>query len=62
MQARESLKRYHDLAPQDPASLLLGARIEQALGQRQAQAHYELLLRGKFPDSDEARRLGEMPR
>ncbi|MDM7322715.1 MAG: type IV pilus biogenesis/stability protein PilW [Gammaproteobacteria bacterium] len=62
MQARESLKRYHDLAPQDPASLLLGARIEQALGQRQAQAYYELLLRGKFPDSDEARRLEEMSR
>ncbi|MGC8854984.1 MAG: type IV pilus biogenesis/stability protein PilW [Halothiobacillaceae bacterium] len=62
MQARESLRRHHDLAPQSPASLLLGARIEQALGQRQAQAHYELLLRGKFPDSDEARRLGEMPK
>jgi len=58
-QAQSSLERYHELAPQSPASLLLGVRIEQALGQRQAQAHYELLLRGKFPDSDEARRLGE---
>lgn len=58
-QAQSSLQRYHELAPRGPASLLLGARIEQALGQRQAQAHYELLLRGKFPDSDEARRLGE---
>lgn len=58
-QAQSSLQRYHELAPQGPASLLLGARIEQALGHRQAQAHYELLLRGKFPDSDEARRLRE---
>lgn len=61
-QAQSSLARYHELAPQGPASLLLAARIEKALGQRQAQARYELLLRGKFPDSDEARRLGEMPR
>ncbi len=58
-QAQSSLARYHELAPQGPASLLLAARIEKALGQRQAQGHYELLLRGKFPDSDEARRLGE---
>ncbi|MGK0673718.1 MAG: type IV pilus biogenesis/stability protein PilW [Halothiobacillaceae bacterium] len=61
-QAQSSLARYHELAPQGPASLLLAARIEKALGQRQAQAHYELLLRGKFPDSDEARRLEEMSR
>ncbi|MEW6445539.1 MAG: type IV pilus biogenesis/stability protein PilW [Pseudomonadota bacterium] len=60
--AHTSLQRYHALAPQDPASLLLGARIERALGNREAQGHYELLLRGKFPDSDETRRLGEMSR
>ncbi|MEW6764224.1 MAG: type IV pilus biogenesis/stability protein PilW [Pseudomonadota bacterium] len=60
MKASRSLQRYHELAPQGPASLLLGARIERALGHREAQANYELLLRGKFPESDEARRLGEM--
>lgn len=60
VKASRSLQRYHELAPQGPSSLLLGARIEHALGHREAQANYELLLRGKFPESDEARRLGEM--
>lgn len=60
-EAQASLQRYHELVPQGPASLLLAARIEQALGQRQEQARYELLLRGKFPDSNEARSLGGSP-
>ncbi|OYY74256.1 MAG: type IV pilus biogenesis/stability protein PilW [Gammaproteobacteria bacterium 28-57-27] len=56
--ANVSLQRYHALEAQNPASLLLGARIEKTLGHREAQAHYELLLRGKFPDSVEALSLG----
>lgn len=59
MQANTSLQRFHAIEPQNPASLLLGAKIEKALGHREAQAHYELLLRGKFPDSDEAHSLGD---
>ncbi len=58
LDADVSLQRYHALEAQNPASLLLGAKIQKALGHRQAQAHYELLLRGKFPDSDEALSLG----
>lgn len=58
LDANVSLQRYHALEPQNPASLLLGAKIEKALGHREAQAHYELLLRGKYPDSDEALSLG----
>lgn len=58
LDANVSLQRYHALEAQNPASLLLGAKIEKALGHREAQAHYELLLRGKFPDSDEALSLG----
>ncbi|MEW5837399.1 MAG: type IV pilus biogenesis/stability protein PilW [Pseudomonadota bacterium] len=58
LEANTSLQRYHALEAQNPASLLLGAKIEKALGHREAQAHYELLLRGKFPDSDEAHSLG----
>ncbi len=58
LEASVSLQRYHALEAQNPASLLLGAKIEKALGHREAQAHYELLLRGKFPDSDEAHSLG----
>jgi len=56
--ANVSLQRYHALEAQNPASLLLGAKIEKALGHKEAQAHYELLLRGKFPDSDEALSFG----
>ncbi|MDD2892662.1 MAG: type IV pilus biogenesis/stability protein PilW [Halothiobacillaceae bacterium] len=56
--ANVSLQRYHALEAQNPTSLLLGAKIEKALGHREAQAHYELLLRGKFPDSVEALSLG----
>jgi type IV pilus assembly protein PilF len=59
MQANTSLQRFHAIEPQNSASLLLGAKIEKALGHREAQAHYELLLRGKFPDSDEAHSLGD---
>jgi len=62
IKANTSLQRFHELASQTPASLWLGSRIESALGHRDARAHYELLLRGKFPESDEARRLGEMQR
>ena len=58
LEASTSLQRYHALEAQNPASLLMGAKIEKALGHREAQAHYELLLRGKFPDSDEAHSLG----
>jgi len=58
LDANVSLQRYHALDAQNPASLLLGAKIEKSLGHREAQAHYELLLRGKFPDSDEALSLG----
>jgi type IV pilus assembly protein PilF len=59
LEANISLQRYHALEVQNPTSLLLGAKIEKALGHREAQAHYELLLRGKFPDSDEALSLGD---
>lgn len=60
IKATTSLQRFHELAAQTPGSLFLGARIESSLKHRDAQAHYELLLRGKFPDSEEARRLGDL--
>jgi len=37
--------------------LLLAFRIERALGAKDAQASYALRLRGKFPDSAEAKQL-----
>lgn len=63
--ARESLsargfyQRYLAVAPQTPESLWLGIQIERVLGDRSAVGSYSLLLKGKFPDSEEARKLIE---
>lgn len=57
LSARGFYQRYLAVAPQTPESLWLGIQIERALGDRSAADSYALLLKGKFPDSDEARRL-----
>lgn len=61
LQARAFYQRYLDLArQQSPHSLLLGIKIENQLGNQDAVASYSLLLKGKFPDSAEARELKDM--
>ena len=45
--ARAYPKRYHAAANPNPQSLWLGIQIERVLGDRNAQASYELMLRGK---------------
>jgi type IV pilus assembly protein PilF len=57
LRARSFFQRYLELAPQTPENPLTGIRIEEALGNRDTVASYSLLLRGKFPDSDEAQEL-----
>lgn len=57
LSARGFYQRYLAVAPQTPESLWIGLQIERALGDRSAADSYALLLKGKFPDSDEARRL-----
>ena len=59
LQARAYLQRYEAVAPHTPRSLWLGVRIERALGDRDAEASYALLLKGKFPDAKETRQLLE---
>ena len=57
--ARAFIQRYLDASNETPETLLLAVRIEHALGARDAQAQYSNRLRGKFPDSPEARQLSE---
>ena len=57
--AYDYLRRYKSRARQTPSSLLLGIRITHQLGLDDETASMALLLRNRFPDSDEARLLQE---
>lgn len=51
--ARGYLQRYLEVAEHTPRSLWLGMRVENALGNRDAVSSYSLMLRKRFPDSQE---------
>lgn len=55
--ARGFMQRYFEVAADTPEALLLAFRIEHAMGDKNAQATFALRLRGKFPQSAEARQL-----
>lgn len=57
LSARGFMQRYFEVAKDTPEVLLLAFRIERALGAKDAQASYAVRLRGKFPDSAEAKQL-----
>lgn len=57
LSARGFMQRYFDVGQDTPEALLLAFRIERALGAKDAQASYAVRLRGKFPDSAEAKQL-----
>jgi len=57
LSARAYLQRYSESGSHNPRSLWLGVRIERALGDRDAEASYALLLKNNFPDSREAQLL-----
>lgn len=56
-EARDYLHRYLKLKRHTPRSLWVGIRIERELGDKNALASYELLLRNKFSGSKEAQLL-----
>lgn len=60
--ARGFIQRHFEVAQDSPESLLLAFRIERVLGSKDAQAKYALRLRGKFPDSAEAKMLRNLTR
>jgi len=55
--ARGFIQRYFEVGEDTPRSLLLGVKIEDALGYKDAEASYAVRLKGKFPQSPEAQRL-----
>lgn len=55
--ARGFMQRYFEVGQDSPEALLLGFRIERSLGAKDTQASYALRLRGKFPNSAEAKQL-----
>jgi type IV pilus assembly protein PilF len=62
-QAHGYLQKFERYGTHTPASLWLSVRVARSLGQRDAEASYSLLLKNKFPDSEEAAMLrGIAPR
>lgn len=59
-QSFDYYKRYIAIAPQTPESLWLGILLENEKGNKNAVASYKVLLKGKYPDSDEAKRLKKL--
>ncbi|KAB7628401.1 type IV pilus biogenesis/stability protein PilW [Alkalilimnicola sp. S0819] len=59
LSARGYYQRYLAVSEQNAQSLWLGIRIERVLGDRDALASYALLLRSRYPDSLETKKLLE---
>ena len=55
LQARAYIQRYQQAATWTPRALLLAIKTETALGDKDAISSYKLILRSRFPDSDEMR-------
>lgn len=60
--AREYLQRYYKTEKHTPDSLWYGVLVERALGNREAEVHYAVRLKGLFPDSPQTRQLRELER
>jgi type IV pilus assembly protein PilF len=58
--AYEYFQRYIAIAPQTPGSLWIGILLEKDRGNKDTVASYKVLLKGKFPDSVEAKRLRKL--
>ena len=57
MRARAYLQRFQSVSKPTAESLWIGIQTERALGDRNAEASYALMLRNRFPDSPFTRRL-----
>jgi len=57
LSSRGFIQRYFEVSTDTPEVLLLAFRVERVLGAKDAQATYALRLRGKFPQSAEAKQL-----
>lgn len=59
LQARGYVQRFHDAATWTARALLLGIKTESKLGDDDAVASYILILRSRFPDSDEMQMVNQ---
>lgn len=57
LSARAYIERYAAVSKHSPRTLLLGVRIERALGDLDAAASYAMQLKSNYPDSEETRQL-----
>lgn len=62
MSARAYLERFHSRAPATAASLWLGVRVEQRLGDRIKAVEYKRRLLKEFPDAPEIQALNQSER
>ncbi len=53
LQSRGYVQRFHGAATWTPRALLVGIKTENKLGDEDAVSSYVLILRSRFPDSDE---------
>ena len=53
-------KRYVAIAPQTPESLWVGILLENERGNKDTVASYKTLLKGKYPNSEETKRLKKL--
>lgn len=58
--AYQYYERYIAIAPQTSESLWIGILLEHGRGDNDTEASYKILLKGKFPDSVEAKRLRKL--
>jgi type IV pilus assembly protein PilF len=59
LSARAYLQRYLEISPHTAKSLWLGIRVERELGDKNVLSSYTLLLKNKFPDSEEVELLND---
>lgn len=59
LQARAYVQRYQQAAGWSPSALLLGIKTENKLNDQDTVASYTLILRSRFPDSEEMRLVNQ---
>jgi type IV pilus assembly protein PilF len=59
LQARAYVQRFHGASTWTARALLLGIKTENKLGDEDAVASYILILRSRFPDSDEMQMVNQ---
>jgi len=62
MSGRAYLQRYYEVAKPSAQTLWLGIQVEKELGDKNAVSSMAMLLKDRYPDSDEVKKLHEMER